>query len=66
MPKVKKNFRVYQYNLSEITGLSIRAIRDCVKREEVDMDDLTSIAYFIVKKTIEPPKPKDKKGPPTK
>ena len=66
MPKVKKNFRVYQYNLAEITSLSIRAIRRCVQRGEVDMGDLTSIAYFIVKKTLEPPKPKDKKGPPTK
>jgi len=53
-----KKWRVYQYDLQKATGLSLRAIRDCVRRREVKMDDLTSIAYFIVKRTLEAPEPK--------
>lgn len=52
-PKDKKPY-IYQ-NIADAAGVSIRGLKYSIKNKEFDPRDLKSIAYYIVKKTLQIP-----------
>ena len=54
----RRKVKIYRKDVAEATGLKLGTIKKHIERGELDMDDLTSIAYFIVKRTLEAPEPK--------
>jgi hypothetical protein len=56
-----RDWRITQQHIADITGLHKNTVISYIQKGELDMDDLMSIAYFIVKRTLSAPK-KDKEG----
>ncbi len=54
----RRKVKVYRQDVAEATGLKVGTIKKYIEKGELDMDDLSSIAYFIVKRTLEAPKQK--------
>jgi hypothetical protein len=55
MPKIGKKSRVLYEDICNVVGLTMAAVKLAAKNKEFDPRDLKSIAYYIVKKTLQNP-----------
>jgi|SaaInlV_200m_DNA_2_1039689.scaffolds.fasta_scaffold86583_1 hypothetical protein len=61
LPRKCKNVKVTYERIAEAANCTKGVIIAAVKRKQLDPNNLRSIAYFIVQRTLECPKTKEEK-----
>jgi len=55
MPKISDDSRVSHKDIGKAIGISVHAVKFAAKRKDFNPHDLKSIAYYIVKRTLDIP-----------
>ena len=55
MPKISNDSRVSYKDISKATCISVYGVKSAAKRKDFNPHDLKSIAYYIVKRTLDIP-----------